>query len=75
MTCSHRRAKTELGSKDLATWLTGHHSRILMDKQGIPFLSVAELGEFIRTRHVSPMEATTAYFDRIDALISKFTPS
>ena len=43
-----------------------------MDKQGIPFLSVAELGELIRTRQVSPMEATTAYFDRIDALNFKF---
>ena len=43
-----------------------------MDKQDIPFLSVAELGELIRQREVSPVEATAAYLDRIDALNFKF---
>ena len=43
-----------------------------MDKQDIPFLTTAELGELIRTRVVSPVEATSAYLDRIDALNFKF---
>ena len=43
-----------------------------MDKQDIPFLTVAELGELIRQREVSPVEATAAYIDRIDALNFKF---
>ena len=43
-----------------------------MDKQDIPFLSVAELGELIRQREVSPVEATAAYLDRIDSLNFKF---
>ena len=38
-----------------------------MDKHDIPFLSVAELGELIRQREVSPVEATAAYLDRIDS--------
>ncbi len=43
-----------------------------MDKHDIPFLTTAELGELIRTREVSPVEATSAYLDRIDALNFKF---
>ena len=43
-----------------------------MDKQDIPFLTTAELGELIRTREVSPVEATAAYLDRIDSLNFKF---
>ncbi len=43
-----------------------------MDKQDIPFLTTAELGERIRTREVSPVEATSVYLDRIDALNFKF---
>ena len=43
-----------------------------MDKQDIPFLTTAELGELIRQREVSPVEATSAYLDRIDALNFKF---
>ncbi len=43
-----------------------------MDKQDIPFLSVAELSELIRQREVSPVEATSAYLDRIDSLNFKF---
>ena len=43
-----------------------------MNKQDIPFLSVAELGELIRQREVSSVEATAAYLDRIDALNFKF---
>lgn len=43
-----------------------------MDKQDIPFLSVAELGELLRQRQVSPVEVTAAYLDRIDSLNFKF---
>ena len=43
-----------------------------MDKQDIPFLTTAELGELISQREVSPVEATSAYLDRIDALNFKF---
>ena len=43
-----------------------------MDKQDIPFLTTAELGDLIRQRQVSPVEATAAYLDRIDALNFKF---
>ena len=43
-----------------------------MDKHDIPFLTTAELGELIRTREVSPVEATSAYLDRIDPLNFKF---
>ena len=43
-----------------------------MDKQDIPFLTTAELSELIRTREVSPVEVTSAYLDRIDALNFKF---
>ena len=34
----------------------------------IPFLSVAELGRLIRSREVSPVEATEAYLERIDRI-------
>ena len=43
-----------------------------MDKQDIPFLTTAELSDLIRTREVSPVEATSAYLDRIDSLNFKF---
>ena len=43
-----------------------------MIKTEIPFLSVAELSELIREKTVSPVEATQAYLDRIDALNFKF---
>ena len=43
-----------------------------MDKQDIPFLTTAELSELIRSREVSPVEATSAYLDRIDSLNFKF---
>ena len=43
-----------------------------MDKKGIPFLTVAELGRLIREKAVSPVEATEAYLDRIDDLDFKF---
>ena len=43
-----------------------------MEKQDIPFLTTAELGELIRTREVSPVEAAAAYLDRIDSLNFKF---
>ena len=43
-----------------------------MNKQEIPFLTVAELSEMIREKEVSPVEATEAYLDRIDSLNFKF---
>ena len=42
-----------------------------MDKVDIPFLSATELGELIRGKEVSPVEATEAYLDRIDAVDGK----
>jgi aspartyl-tRNA(Asn)/glutamyl-tRNA(Gln) amidotransferase subunit A len=42
-----------------------------MHKADIPFLSAAALGELIRQRQVSPVEATEAYLDRISAVDSK----
>ncbi len=43
-----------------------------MNRNDIPFLTVAELGRLIRGRDVSPVEATEAYLDRIDDLDFKF---
>ena len=43
-----------------------------MDQQDIPFLATAELAELIRSREVSPVEAASAYLDRIDSLNFKF---
>ena len=43
-----------------------------MDQQDIPFLTTAELAELIRAREVSPVEAASAYLDRIDSLNLKF---
>ena len=43
-----------------------------MNKSDIPFLSVAEFGHLIKTKEVSPVEATEAYLDRIDDLDFKF---
>ena len=43
-----------------------------MIKAEIPFLSIAELSDLIRKKEVSPVEATEAYLDRIDALDFKF---
>ncbi|MGH8059977.1 MAG: amidase family protein, partial [Candidatus Entotheonellia bacterium] len=39
-----------------------------MNKADIPFLSATALAALIRTREVSPLEATEAYLDRIDAV-------
>jgi aspartyl-tRNA(Asn)/glutamyl-tRNA(Gln) amidotransferase subunit A len=39
-----------------------------MNKADLPFLSATALGELIRQRQVSPLEATDAYLDRIDAI-------
>ena len=39
-----------------------------MDRAEIPFLTVAELGELIRSGEVSPVEATEAYLGRVNAL-------
>ena len=37
-----------------------------MNKSDLPFLSAVELGDLIRRREVSPVDATEAYLDRID---------
>jgi aspartyl-tRNA(Asn)/glutamyl-tRNA(Gln) amidotransferase subunit A len=42
-----------------------------MDKTDIPFLSAAALGELIRKEDISPVEAATAYLDRIDTVDGK----
>src|SRR5436309_13451019 len=39
-----------------------------MNKADIPFLSATALGELIRQREVSPVEAAEAYLERIDAI-------
>ncbi len=39
-----------------------------MDRADIPFLTVAQLGELIRSGEVSPVEATEAYLERVNAL-------
>ncbi len=39
-----------------------------MQRNEIPYLTVAELGEHIRNRDVSPVEVTEAYLDRIESL-------
>src|ERR687888_1352534 len=39
-----------------------------MNKADLPFLSATALGELIRQREVSPVEATEAYLERIDAI-------
>jgi aspartyl-tRNA(Asn)/glutamyl-tRNA(Gln) amidotransferase subunit A len=42
-----------------------------MNKADLPFLSAAALGELIRKQEISPVEATSAYLERIDALDGK----
>ncbi|MCH7712949.1 MAG: amidase [Chloroflexi bacterium] len=42
-----------------------------MDREQIPFLSATELGNLIKSREVSPVEATQAYLDRIDKVDGK----
>jgi aspartyl-tRNA(Asn)/glutamyl-tRNA(Gln) amidotransferase subunit A len=39
-----------------------------MHKADLPFLSATALGELIRQREISPVEATEAYLERIDAI-------
>ena len=39
-----------------------------MTPSDIPFLSAASLAQSIRAKQVSPVEATQAYLDRIEAL-------
>ena len=43
-----------------------------MNKADIPFLSATELSQLIETKEVSPVEATEAYLERIDALDFKY---
>jgi aspartyl-tRNA(Asn)/glutamyl-tRNA(Gln) amidotransferase subunit A len=42
-----------------------------MNKTDLPFLSAAALRALIRKQEISPVEATTAYLDRIDAIDGK----
>jgi aspartyl-tRNA(Asn)/glutamyl-tRNA(Gln) amidotransferase subunit A len=42
-----------------------------MNNADIPFLSAVALGELIRKKEISPVEATAAYLDRIDAVDGK----
>ncbi len=42
-----------------------------MNKQDIPFLSLAELSRLIEAKEVSPVEATEAYLDRVDQVDGK----
>ena len=42
-----------------------------MDREQIPFLSAAELGALIKSREISPVEATQAYLDRIEKVDGK----
>ena len=42
-----------------------------MNKTDLPFLSAAALGALIRTKEVSPLEATEAYLQRIDGIDTK----
>jgi aspartyl-tRNA(Asn)/glutamyl-tRNA(Gln) amidotransferase subunit A len=46
-----------------------------MNRADIPFLSAAALGELIRKKDISPVEAATAYLDRIDAVDGKLHSS
>ena len=39
-----------------------------MDKADIPFLSVSQLSELIKSRQVSPVEVVEGYLERIDRL-------
>ena len=39
-----------------------------MNKSELPFLSAGDLSRLIQSKEVSPVEATEAYLDRIDAL-------
>src|SRR5215467_13260721 len=56
---------TELNLCLLSLYTKGHRC---MNKADIPLLSVATLGELIQKREISPIEATEAYLERIDAI-------
>ena len=43
-----------------------------MNKADLPFLSAGDLSRLIQSKEVSPVEATEAYLDRIDALDFRF---
>jgi Asp-tRNA(Asn)/Glu-tRNA(Gln) amidotransferase A subunit family amidase len=40
----------------------------MMEKADIPFLSVSQLSELIKSRQVSPVEVVEGYLERIDRL-------
>ncbi len=42
-----------------------------MDKEQLPFLSATDLSQLLKSREVSPVEATQAYLERIDAVDDK----
>ena len=39
-----------------------------MEKEELPFLSATELSQMLKSREVSPVEATEAYLERIDGV-------
>ena len=43
-----------------------------MNKSDLPFLSAGDLSRLIKSKEVSPVEATEAYLDRIDSLDHRF---
>ena len=46
-----------------------------MDKADIPFLSVSQLSELLKSRQVSPVEVVEGYLERIDRLNDGSTPT
>ena len=43
-----------------------------MNKSELPFLTASELSKLMAAKEVSPVEATEAYLDRIEALDAKY---
>src|SRR5262245_37981584 len=48
--------------------LSRHTKGVAMQKADLPFLSASALGTLLQTREVSPVEATEAYLERIEAV-------
>ena len=42
-----------------------------MDRKDIPFLTATKLGELIKSKEISPVEAVEAYLDRIEEVDPK----
>ena len=43
-----------------------------MNKSELPFLTASDLSKLMAAKEVSPVEATEAYLDRIEALDAKY---